>query len=141
MSRNYGDGPKFSGSVLANKRGQERYKGSPSPSKGKDCYVCGNIRDILQNNVTKEALQHVHYGRKEDTWPKPVEMLRKQEKMEMQYVLMASCFISPLLEESNDSEKESYLIVDTGCAYHIVNQRNVFDNLRPCDEKSVTDPK
>ncbi len=30
----------------------------------------------------------------------------------------ASCFISPLLEESNDSEKESYLIVDTGVHIH-----------------------
>ncbi len=27
---------------LANKQGQGRNKGSPSPSKGKDCYVCGN---------------------------------------------------------------------------------------------------
>ncbi len=24
------------------------------------------------------------------------------------------------------------LVVDTGCTYHVVNQKNVFENLRPC---------
>ena len=31
--------------------------------------------------------------------------------------------------------------MDTGCTDHIINQNNVFENLRPCNEKSVRDPK
>jgi hypothetical protein len=31
--------------------------------------------------------------------------------------------------------------VDTGCTDHIINQNNVFEKLRLCNEKSVRDPK
>jgi hypothetical protein len=46
-----------------------------------------------------------------------------------------------LQKENNGSEYSNYLIVDTGCTDHIINQNNVFANLRPCNEKSVRDPK
>ena len=52
----------------------------------------------------------------------------------------SECFISPL-QESNNSEVASHLIVDTGCSDHIVNQKELFMNLRTVDEKSVRDPK
>ena len=53
----------------------------------------------------------------------------------------SNCFVSPLQEENNGSEYSNYLIVDTGCTDHIINQNNVFENLCPCNEKSVRDPK
>ena len=53
----------------------------------------------------------------------------------------SNCFVSPLQEENNGSEYSNYLIVDTGSTDHIINQNNVFENLRPCNEKSVRDPK
>jgi hypothetical protein len=40
-----------------------------------------------------------------------------------------------LQEENNGSECLNYLIVDTGCTDHIINQNNVFENLRPCNEE------
>ncbi len=125
---------------LANKRGQERYKGSPSPSKGKDCYVCGNP-GYFAKQCNKKSTATCSLWKKRGHLAKACRNAAKTRKDGNAVCSYASCFISPLLEESNDSEKESYLIVDTGCAYHIVNQRNVFENLRPCDEKSVTDPK
>ena len=49
-------------------------------------------------------------------------------------------FISPL-QESNNPEVASHLIVDTGCSDHIVNQKELFMNLCTVDEKSIRDPK
>ena len=52
----------------------------------------------------------------------------------------SECFVSPL-QESNNPEVARHLIVDTGCSDHIVNQKELFMNLRTVDEKSVRDPK
>ena len=53
----------------------------------------------------------------------------------------SECFLSPLQERNDNPEFSSHLIVDTGCSDHIVNQKDVFTNLRTVDEKSVRDPK
>ena len=53
----------------------------------------------------------------------------------------SECFLTPLQERNDNPEFSSHLIVDTGCSDHIVNQKDVFTNLRTVDEKSVRDPK
>ena len=37
--------------------------------------------------------------------------------------------------------KPNHLIIDTGCTDHIITQKDLFENLRPCSIKSVKDPK
>ena len=62
---------------------------------------------------------------------------RKDENATASY---SECFVSPLQEQEN-TEIASNLIVDTGCSDHIVNKKEMFVNLRAVNEKSVRDPK
>ena len=70
----------------------------------------------------------------------PEEVDRPKQKDGNAVSSYSECFISPL-QESNNPEVASHLIVDTGCSDHIVNQKELFMTLRTVDEKSVRDPK
>jgi hypothetical protein len=53
----------------------------------------------------------------------------------------SECFLNPFIEGNDNEGVTSQLIVDTGCSDHIGNQKDIFTNLHPVNEKSVRDPK
>ena len=44
-------------------------------------------------------------------------------------------------ETNSGTSKSNHLIIVTGCTDHIINQKELFENLQPCNVKNVKDPK
>ena len=130
-------------SSLAMHTGNKNSGSKKIPAQPKVCYVCGNpglFATQCNKRGTATCSKCNKRGHLAKACRNPEKVDRPKQKDGNAVSSYSECFISPL-QESNNSEVASHLIVDTGCSDHIVNQKELFMNLRTVDEKSVRDPK
>ena len=109
-----------------------------SSTQSKLCYVCGNPGHFV-SKCYKRATATCSICKKKGHLAKACKNAKERPQRKdgsEPLSSYSSCFVNPLSDE-----KANHIIIDTGCTDHIVYQREVFENLHPCNEKNVRDPK
>ncbi|CAB4029723.1 Retrovirus-related Pol poly from transposon RE1, partial [Paramuricea clavata] len=117
-----------------------RNKG-PSKPKG-DCFVCGNPGHFGKQ-CSKRSSVYCPKCKKRGHLPKACRSSSKPDKSTKEpnsFASYSQCMNSGT-ETSSGTGKPNHLIIDTGCTDHIITQKELFENLQPCNIKNVKDPK
>ena len=116
--------------------------GNKSPSKPKgDCFVCGYPGHYAKQ-CSKRSSAFCSKCKKRGHLPKACRSKpdKPTAKDPNSFASYSQCMSSGT-ETSRGVGKPNHLIIDTGCTDHIITQKELFENLRPCNIKNVKDPK
>ena len=130
-------------SSLAMQTGNKNSESKKLPSQPKVCYVCENpgyFAKQCNKRGTATCSKCNKRGHLAKACRNPEKVDRPKQKDGNAVSSYSECFISPL-QESNNPDVASHLIVDTGCSDHIMNLKELLMNLRTLNEKSVRDSK
>ena len=131
-------------SSLAMHTGNKHGGNKKTPPQSKACYVCGNPGHFAKQcnkRSTATCSKCNKRGHLAKACRNPEKVNKHKRKEDDAISSYSECFISPLTERNKNPEMASHFIVDTGYSDHIVNQKELFVNLRTVNEKSVRDPK
>ena len=107
----------------------------------KETVLFADILVISPSNVVKEVQLFVQSARKGDIYQKhAVVQVKEPTKETSSFASYSQCMNSGT-ETSSGTGKSNHLIIDTGYTDHIINQKELFENLQPCSIKNFKDPK